>query len=129
MARAYARFKLGPTQAVLKLQARKERCGHLWNCCRRRAPSEKQKAQGRSSGGNCGREAVVIWCRVQGGGSSFLPLCKAHQGEPEAFMKGELSDQVRQDFQCVPVLEFDEFMRAKAVRDTLMKGGSSEPER
>jgi hypothetical protein len=112
-----------PSKEQERRKQLKEERGHLWTCCRRRAPSAKQAAGGKASGGNCGREAVVIWCRVHGAGGAFVPLCKAHKDLP--LDKGAQGwDGARYnpaDFQCVPVSEFDEFMRGRAVLAALEK--------
>lgn len=96
-----------------------------WKCGKRRKPTARQAARG-WAGSVCGRPAVVIWCREKGGGAAFYPRCHAHA---RPFAGGDWSQKAgekEEDFQCVPVSEWQTFMAGKAVRAALRERADPE---
>lgn len=113
-------LRFGLTKAQLKVRAWEEQHGHMWKCGHRKNPTRQQAARGHV-GSCCGRVAVVIWCRVQGAGSAYIPRCQAHARPFPAHSWSRETTELEADFQCVPVADFEDFQKAKRVRAELRR--------
>jgi hypothetical protein len=115
-----ARVRFGLTKAQRNMRAWEEKHGHMWKCGNRKNPTRQQAARGHV-GSCCGRAAVVIWCRVQGAGSAYILRCQAHARPFPAHSWSRKTPELEEDFQCVPVADFETFQKAKRVRAELRR--------